>query len=101
LHGLKSPRSDPGGHPYHNGKSAATPRANDALRTFSFDAKARMLVAGNLVPVALRRDGEITVVPAGLSVFRMGNDGKLEFVRKYDVDTGKLTQWWTGMIALA
>ena len=70
-------------------------------RTFSIDAKARMLVAGNLVPVALRRDGEVTVVPAGLSVFRMANDGKLEFVRKYDVDTGKLTQWWTGMIALA
>ena len=44
---------------------------------------------------------KITVVPAGLSVFRMANDGKLEFVRKYDVDTGKLTQWWTGMIALA
>jgi len=70
-------------------------------RTFSIDAKARMLVAGNLVPVALRRDGQIAVVPAGLSVFQMANDGKLEFVRKYDVDTGKLTQWWTGMIALA
>jgi hypothetical protein len=70
-------------------------------RTFSFDAQTRMLVAGNLVPVALRREGGITVVPAGLSVFRMASDGKLEFVRKYDVDTGKLTQWWTGMIPLA
>jgi 6-phosphogluconolactonase len=40
-------------------------------------------------------------VPAGLSVFRMGDDGKLDFVRKYDIDVGPFTQWWTGMIALA
>jgi 6-phosphogluconolactonase len=70
-------------------------------RTFSFDESARMLVAGNLVPVALREAGKVTIVPADLSVFRMGSDGKLEFVRKYDVNTGKLTQWWTGMVALA
>ena len=70
-------------------------------RTFSFDQSARMLVAGNLVPVALREADKVTVLPADLSVFRIGSDGKLEFVRKYDVDTGKLTQWWTGMVALS
>ena len=67
-------------------------------RTFSFDQSARMLVAGLLVPVALRQDGNMTILPAGLTVFRIGADGKLAFVRKYDVDTGKQTQWWTGMV---
>ena len=60
-----------------------------------------MLVAGNLVPVALREAEKVTVLPADLSVFRIGSDGKLEFVRKYDVDTGTLTQWWTGMVAIS
>jgi hypothetical protein len=38
---------------------------------------------------------------ATLSVFRIGSDGKLEFVRKYDQDTsGGRTLFWTGMVAL-
>jgi len=34
-------------------------------------------------------------------VFRIGADGKLDYVRKYDIDVGKFTQWWSGMIPLA
>jgi 6-phosphogluconolactonase len=71
-------------------------------RTFSFDASARMLVAGSLVPIALRESGSIKVMPAGLSVFRIGEDGrKLAFERRYDLDVGRRTQWWSGMVALA
>ena len=70
-------------------------------RTFSFDASARILVAGSLVPMALREGERVSVIPAGLSVFRVGQDGKLEFVRKYDIDTGALTQWWSGMVAVS
>jgi 6-phosphogluconolactonase (cycloisomerase 2 family) len=71
-------------------------------RTFSFDASGQILVAGNLVPVALRQGDKVNVIPAGLSVFRVGQDGKLTFVRKYDVDTGtNLTQWWSGMVPMA
>ena len=36
---------------------------------------------------------------AGMTVFK-GPDGKLDFVRKYDLDVGKFTQWWSGMIPL-
>jgi 6-phosphogluconolactonase len=40
-------------------------------------------------------------VPAALSVFRAGPDGKLEFVRKYDVDTtGGKTHYWMGIVGL-
>ena len=70
-------------------------------RTFSLDAGATMLVAGSLAPTATRRDGKVVVTPAGLTVFKAGPDGKLEFVRKYDLDVGKFTQWWSGMIPLA
>jgi 6-phosphogluconolactonase len=40
-------------------------------------------------------------MPAGLTVFRTGEDGKLAFTRKYDIDVGRDSQWWTGMIPLA
>ena len=70
-------------------------------RTFALDASAAILVAGSLAPTAVREGGKIVDVPAGLSVFRVGPDGKLDFVRKYDLDLGGYLQWWSGMVALA
>jgi 6-phosphogluconolactonase len=70
-------------------------------RTFGLDTGARLLVAGSLAPTARREGDKVVDVPAGLSVFRMREDGKLDFVRKYDIDVGPFTQWWTGMISLA
>jgi 6-phosphogluconolactonase len=70
-------------------------------RTFGLDTGARLLVAGSLAPTARREDGKVVDLPAGLSVFRIGDDGKLTFARKYDIDVGRFTQWWTGMIPLA
>jgi hypothetical protein len=70
-------------------------------RTFGLDTGGRMLVAGSLAPTARREEGKIVDLPAGLTVFRMGEDGKLAFARKYDIDVGPFTQWWTGMIPLA
>jgi hypothetical protein len=37
---------------------------------------------------------ELRTVPASLSVFRIGGDGKLEYVRKYDVDVGNASMFW-------
>lgn len=37
---------------------------------------------------------------AGLSMFRIGDDGKLTFVRKCDVDVGDKTTFWMGMVPL-
>jgi 6-phosphogluconolactonase len=70
-------------------------------RTFSLDSGGNMLVAASLAPTAVRQDGKVVVIPAGLSVFKIAADGKLDFVRKYDVDVGKFSQWWSGMIPLA
>jgi len=47
------------------------------------------------------RDGDaVRTIPAGLSVLRVGDDGKLTFVRKYDVDVGGKTMFWMGMVQL-
>ncbi|HZC55759.1 MAG TPA: beta-propeller fold lactonase family protein [Xanthobacteraceae bacterium] len=67
------------------------------LRTFSIDPDGRILVAASIVPVALPNG---TAVTAGLTVFRMGPDGRLTFVRKYDVDVGNAQQFWSGMVTL-
>jgi 6-phosphogluconolactonase (cycloisomerase 2 family) len=71
-------------------------------RTFSIDPSGRVLVAGTLAPVALKTADGIELVPAGLSVFRISSEGRLEFQRRYDVQTGTHgTQWWTGMFPVA
>jgi 6-phosphogluconolactonase len=33
-------------------------------------------------------------------VFRIDDRGKLDFVRKYDVDVGNRTMFWMGMVPL-
>ena len=44
------------------------------------------------------RDG--STLPAALVLYRIGGDGKLEFARKIDVDTGRFMQFWTGIVTL-
>ena len=70
------------------------------LRTFGTDPGGRMLVAASIAPAAVREGARIVSVAAGLTVFNIAEDGKLSFVRKYDVDTGDRRQFWTGMVAL-
>ena len=49
----------------------------------------------------VREGGTVKMLSAGLSVYLVGGDGKLDFVRKYDVDVGDKNQFWSGMVALA
>jgi 6-phosphogluconolactonase len=69
-------------------------------RTFHIDPSGRMLVAAHIMALLVRDGGEIRTVPACLSVFRIGGDGKLGFVRKYDLDVGGKTMFWMGMVRL-
>jgi len=50
---------------------------------------------------AFAKGGKVVAIPAGLSAFRVGADGHLAFVRKYDLDVGACTRWWSGVVALA
>jgi hypothetical protein len=64
------------------------------------DPSGRMLVAQHNLPVHVREGDAIRTLPAGLSVFRMGEDGTLTFERKYDIDVGDKTMFWMGMVPL-
>jgi len=64
------------------------------LRTFGIDPTGRILVVASITASA---DGKL---PAGITVMRITADGKLTFVRKYDVDVGTAQQFCSGMVAL-
>ena len=66
-------------------------------RTFALDPTSRVIVAANTNSLPTR---EGTVIPASLSTYRIGADGKLEFVRKYDVDLNSSQQFWMGIVPL-
>lgn len=67
-------------------------------RTFHIDPSGRILVAAHIRPLQLREGAATRVVPASLSVFRIGGDGTLDYVRKYNVEVGALSMFWMGMV---
>jgi 6-phosphogluconolactonase (cycloisomerase 2 family) len=67
-------------------------------RTFSIDPGGRMLVVANLLAMPVRDGDTVTVRPATLSTYTIGDDGKLTFVRSYDIETNGMTQWWSGFV---
>jgi 6-phosphogluconolactonase (cycloisomerase 2 family) len=65
------------------------------LRTFTMDPSSRVLIAASTTPM-LMPDG--SKVSAGLSLYRVGADGRLDFARKVDVDTSAGIQFWCGCL---
>ena len=64
------------------------------LRTFGVDPSGRMLAVASIMAL---EDGTL---PAGITVIHVGGDGKLEFARKYEIDTSDGQQFWSGMVTL-
>ena len=52
-------------------------------------------------PIPARAAGGIKTVPPKQCLYGIGGDGKLELKRQYDVDSGNLQQFWTGMVTLS
>lgn len=70
-------------------------------RTFSLDSAGRFLVVANQSAQSVRGQTGVTVVPASLALFRVGDDGKLEFLRKYNVETtASRSLFWAGFVTL-
>jgi 6-phosphogluconolactonase (cycloisomerase 2 family) len=67
-------------------------------RTFHIDPSGRMLIAAHIMALPVREGAAIRTVPASMAVFRIDDGGKLDFVRKYDVDVGNRTMFWMGMV---
>jgi 6-phosphogluconolactonase len=71
------------------------------LRTFGIEPSGRMLVAASIRPLPFRDAGGMRTVPPRQSVYAIGSDGRLTFKRHYDIDTGSVQQFWSGMVTLA
>ena len=72
------------------------------LRTFGIHPAGRLLVAASIQPLPVRNGTRVETLTAGLSVYRINDaTGRLTYVRKYDVDTSRGTQFWSGMVTLA
>ncbi len=69
------------------------------LRTFGIDPSGKLLVAASVWPMPMR-DG--TTLPAAIVLYRIGDDGKLTFLHKYDIDASpQKQQFWGGVVTLA
>jgi 6-phosphogluconolactonase (cycloisomerase 2 family) len=68
------------------------------VRTFAFDPGGRLMVAASIKPMHVRDGDVVKTVPARLSVFRCNADGRLDFVRAYDVDAAGRTHYWMTMV---
>jgi 6-phosphogluconolactonase (cycloisomerase 2 family) len=70
-------------------------------RTFTLDASGSFLVVANQSARAVRDRTGVRTVPASLALFRVRDDGKLEFARKYDQETSAdRSLYWTGFVSL-
>ena len=70
-------------------------------RTFAIDSSGRILVVANQMSLSVREGDGVRTVPASLSAFRVRADGKLDFVRKYDVQVGPgRNLFWAGLVSL-
>ena len=69
-------------------------------RTFSIDPSGRLLVAAHILGGNVRDGDRVRAVPACLSLFRIGDDGLLTFVRKVDIDIGNKNMFWMGIVDL-
>jgi len=69
-------------------------------RTFHIDPSGKLLVAAHIQGITVKDGATLREVPCCLSLFRIGDDGKLDFVRKYDIDvSGGRTMWWMAMVS--
>lgn len=69
------------------------------VRTFSLDPSGRLLITASIRALNRETSGGLEAVPAALSIFRIGDDGRLGFVRKLDVETsGAAMQYWMGIV---
>ncbi|MBT6274813.1 MAG: beta-propeller fold lactonase family protein [Chromatiales bacterium] len=68
------------------------------IRTFSIDLTGRMLIAASIAPVPVERpNGDIQLMPAGLLMYAIGEDGHLSLARQYDIDTRGMLMFWSGL----
>jgi 6-phosphogluconolactonase (cycloisomerase 2 family) len=69
-------------------------------RTFALDPSARMLVVTDNEPKLVRDGTGFKTIPANISTFHVGADGRLSFASNSEIETGGEYQFWSGMVAV-
>ena len=70
-------------------------------RTFALDAAGNILAVANQSSGLVRDGSRVKMVPACLTLFRIGHDGKLEFAHQYEIETGgNRSLFWAGIVSL-
>lgn len=70
------------------------------VRCFHIDPTGRMLVASGMTSMTVRdHEGALHPSPSGLALFRVGDDGLLEFVQKIAIESPTERMFWMGMVS--
>ena len=70
-------------------------------RTFALDGSGSVLAVANQSSMLVRDGSHATLAPAGVVLFRIHADGKLEFTNRYDLETGgSRSLFWEGIVSL-
>lgn len=78
----------------------SAPTRSFHVRTFTVDPAGKTLVAASVAPMAVKDGGGVSMVPATLSMFRIGDDGRLTLAATHAVDTAKGPMFWCGFLPL-
>jgi 6-phosphogluconolactonase (cycloisomerase 2 family) len=80
---------------------ANVPTLGSSVRTVGLDARGRLLVVGNQSALTVRDADGVRTLPASIALFRVGDDGRPVFARKYDVETApQKNLLWVGFVSL-
>jgi 6-phosphogluconolactonase (cycloisomerase 2 family) len=66
-------------------------------RTFALDPSGRVLLVGHVTATRIREGDAVVEVPANVTLFRVGEDGRLTHAGRLDLETGDEKCWWTGL----
>jgi 6-phosphogluconolactonase (cycloisomerase 2 family) len=69
-------------------------------RNFAFDPSGRIMVASHVKDIKVRQGEKIVTVPPRISLFRVGDDGRLTLLKTHDIDTAGRRIFWMGLQAL-
>jgi 6-phosphogluconolactonase (cycloisomerase 2 family) len=69
-------------------------------RNFQLDSTGRFLAASHVHAVKVWRGGGVVTIPPRISLFRVGDDGRLTLLRSHDIDTAGRRIFWTGLVEL-
>jgi 6-phosphogluconolactonase len=67
-------------------------------RTFSIERSGGLLVVGNEKTRLALDGGKTVTIPVSLALFRISVDGRLDFVRRYDLEGSRKTLRWMGFV---